>query len=413
MEIFNFIGNAEQDLAASFNSYREIAYFNQAKILEAFKEHKVREDNFYPSSGYGYGDYARDSLELIYADIFGGEDALVRSQIVSGTHAIASCLLGLLQTNDELIAITGAPYDTLGKVIGKDNPMRSTLIGKGIVYKEVALDINGEPDLEGIKKALTNKTTMVFIQRSKGYSLRPALSIETIKILTDLVKSINPATIVMVDNCYGEFVEEIEPPQVGVDITAGSLIKNPGGGLAPAGGYIIGQENLIEEISYYLTAPSLGKDLGASLLNSRWLYQGLFLAPHTVLQALQGVSLIAYLFDKYNYEIYPHWETKRADIVQAIKFKSANEVLEFCQIIQANSPVDSDVRLEYALLPGYSDDVVMAAGTFVQGSTIELSCDAPLREPYCAYLQGSLTYEHARYVASQVHNWLVETNKGR
>ncbi len=409
MDRLKVIRDAEKSLVDNFRYYEEIAYSNQVKVLKTFKKHRVREDNFHPSSGYGYGDYARDSLEAIYADVFAAEDALVRSQIVSGTHAIACSMLGILQPGDELISVVGAPYDTLGEVIGKNNPLRSTLIGKGINYKEVALLENGKPDLSAISEAVSQDTTMVFIQRSKGYSLRPSLNIEMIKKLITTVKSANPTTITMVDNCYGEFVEEVEPPAIGADITAGSLIKNPGGGLAPSGGYILGRPDLIKEISYYLTAPSLGKDLGASLLNSRWLYQGLFMAPHTVLQAIKGADLIAYLFHKYNFEIYPHWNKKRADIVQVVRFNSAEEVLKFCQIVQGNSPIDSDVNLEYALLPGYTDDVVMAAGTFVQGSTMELSCDAPLREPYCAYLQGSLTYEHIRYVASQIVDWLDKT----
>lgn len=408
MLALDVIREAETVLAKEFQYYDEIAYVNQVKVLNAFKNNRVRDTNFHPSSGYGYGDYARDNLEAIYCEVFGGEDALVRSQIVSGTHAIASCLLALLRPGDELISIVGAPYDTLGKVIGKNNPMRGTIIERGINYKEVPLDDEGHPDIAGIRQAVTDKTTMVLIQRSKGYSLRPSLSISTIKTLIDTVKSINPSTIVMVDNCYGEFAEDTEPSQIGADIIAGSLIKNPGGGLAPSGGYIIGQQNLVEEISYYLTAPGLGKDLGASLLNSRWLYQGLFIAPHTVMQAIKGACLIAYLFEKYGYNVYPRWNEKRVDIVQAIQLETPDEVLKFCQIIQSNSPIDSDVRLEYALLPGYSDDVVMAAGTFVQGSTIELSCDAPLREPYCAYLQGGLTYEHVRYVSSKIIEWLAE-----
>lgn len=402
------IREAEKDLAMEFHYYDEIAYVNQVKVLNAFKNHRVRENNFHPASGYGYGDYARDNLEAIYTEVFGGEDALVRSQIVSGTHAIASCLLALLRPGDELISITGAPYDTLGKVIGKNKPIRGTIIEKGIDYKEVPLNDEGHPDIEAIRRAVSDKTTMVLIQRSKGYSLRPSLGINTIKTLIDTVKSINPSTIVMVDNCYGEFAEDTEPPQVGADITAGSLIKNPGGGLAPSGGYIIGRQNLVEEISYYLTAPGLGKDLGASLLNSRWLYQGLFMAPHTVMQAIKGACLIAYIFEKYGYDVFPRWNERRVDIVQAIKLGSPDEVLKLCQIIQSNSPIDSDVQLEYALLPGYTDQVVMAAGTFVQGSSIELSCDAPLREPYCAYLQGGLTYEHVRFVASKIIEWLTE-----
>lgn len=406
MNSLDVIRQAEIVLAEEYQYYEEIAYRNQVKVLDSFMKHRVREDNFHPASGYGYGDYARDSLEAIYNDVFGGEDALVRSQIVSGTHAIASCLLGILKPGDELISIIGAPYDTLGKVIGKNSNIRGTIIDRGIRYEEVALDKQGEPDFTAIKNRISSKTTMVLIQRSKGYSLRPSLSIETIKALIDLVKSINPDTIVLVDNCYGEFTEELEPPQVGADLTAGSLIKNPGGGLAPSGGYIVGKQDLVEEISYHLTAPGLGKDLGASLLNSRWLYQGLFMAPHTVLQAVKGACLIAYIMEQYGYEVFPRWNDRRFDIVQAIKFIAPQEVLEFCQIVQSNSPIDSDVHLEFALLPGYTDEVVMAAGTFVQGSSIELSCDAPLREPYCAYLQGGLTYEHVRFVVSKIIDWI-------
>ena len=411
MYALDVIKEAEAVLAKEFQYYEEIAYTNQVKILECFQKHKVRENNFHPASGYGYGDYARDSLEAIYRDVFGGEDALVRSQIVSGTHAIASCLLGLLKPGDELISIAGAPYDTLGKVIGKKQKIRGTIIEKGITYKEVALDDKGNPDLAAIKKQVTDQTAMVLIQRSKGYSLRPALSINTIKAMIDTVKEINPNIIVVVDNCYGEFTENLEPPQVGADITAGSLIKNPGGGLAPSGGYIIGREDLVEEISYYLTAPGLGKDLGASLLNSRWLYQGLFMAPHTVLQAVKGAGLLAYIMEQNGFRVYPKWNEKRFDIVQAVEFNTPDEVLKFCQIIQSSSPIDSDVHLEFALLPGYTDKVVMAAGTFVQGSSIELSCDAPLREPYCAYWQGGLTYEHVRLVISRIIAWLSNSNK--
>lgn len=399
MNALAVIKAAEQQLKERFQQMEEVAYQNQAKIIESFKEHRVREYHFNTTTGYGYGDDGRDLLESIYAHIFEAEDAIVRQQLVSGTHAISACLFGLLYPGDQLISIIGPPYDTLGNVIGKEVAARGTLIERGIKYSEVPLDLNGGPDFKAIAESVTDKTTMVLIQRSRGYTLRPALNIEQIKRLVLTVKERNQQTIVMVDNCYGEFTDTIEPIACGADIVAGSLIKNPGGGLAPSGGYIVGKKELINRIAYHITAPFLGKSLGASLANKRLFFQGLFLAPHVVLQSLKGACLFARIFEVMGYDVYPKWDEPRGDIVQAIKFDSPKEVLEFCQIIQNCSPVDSDVNLEYAAVPGYSRPIVMAAGTFVQGSSIELSCDAPFKEPYSVFLQGGLTYEHCRYAA--------------
>jgi cystathionine beta-lyase family protein involved in aluminum resistance len=396
------IRQAENSLHGVFSLFEESAYYNQKKILKAFQEHRVRDNYFYSSTGYGYGDMGRDELEGIYADVFGAEDAMVRSQIVSGTHALSACLMALLRPGDEMISLLGSPYDTLLKVIGKNSGERGTLIERGIKYKEVALTADGKPDLPAIQASIGANTRLVLLQRSRGYSLRPSLRINDIDILVNTIRTANPKTIIFIDNCYGEFTDEREPIQVGADLIAGSLIKNPGGGLVPSGGYITGKKELVQDIAYHITAPGLGKELGASLINNRLMYQGLFMAPHTVLQALKGAALLAFVFEERGYEVYPRWADLRGDIVQAIKMKNADEVIRFCQVVQSNSPVDSDVRLEYAQVPGYTDQIVMAAGTFIQGSSIEISCDAPLRVPYAVYLQGGLTYEHCRFVVEQL-----------
>lgn len=396
------IREAERRLTDRFLELEETAYANQAKIIEAFKNHKVQDYHFSPSSGYGYGDTGRDLLENIYAEVFAAEDALVRCQIVSGTHAISACLFGILRPGDKLISLTGSPYDTLASVIGASGKFHGNLISRGIEYEEVNLTPDGKPDPAGIAKALDTDAKMALIQRSRGYKSRPSLSVKSIGSLIETVKALSPSTVVLVDNCYGEFTEIQEPTQHGADIMAGSLIKNPGGGLAVSGGYIVGKKDLVEQAAYHITAPGLGKDLGASLTNKRYLYQGLFMAPHAVMQALKGAILCAYIFEQHGYEVSPKWDETRADIVQAVKLDNADQVLRFCQVVQSSSPVDSNVILEYASLPGYSDPIAMAAGTFVQGASLELSCDAPLREPYCAYLQGGLTYEHCRYVIKKL-----------
>lgn len=397
------IRQGERELADRYQYYDEMAYENQKKVLKAFQEYKVRDTHFHSASGYGYGDIGRDDLEGIYARVFRAEDAMVRSQIVSGTHAISACLMGILRSGDELVSVLGSPYDTLGNVIGKIEANRGTLIERGIHYNEVPLKADGQADYDAVRQIIHPQTRMVLIQRSRGYALRPALDANDLEKLIAVIRQVSPETIIFVDNCYGEFTNDREPIELGADLMAGSLIKNPGGGLAPAGGYIAGKADLVEEVSWHLTAPGLGKELGASLINNRLLYQGLFLAPHVVAQALKGATLIAWIFDKLGYGVYPGPFDLRGDIVQAIRMNTAEEVIRLCQVIQSSSPVDSDVRLEYASLPGYTDEVVMAAGTFIQGSSIELSCDAPLRAPYCAYLQGGLTYEHCRFVAEQLY----------
>lgn len=401
------IRDAEEKLAVRFEQLEENAYHNQAKVLTAFKKYHLRDSHFNPSSGYGYGDIGRERLEDIYAEVFKGEDALVRSQIVSGTHAISSCLFAILRPGDHLLSISGRPYDTLANIIGQDNNIPGTLVDRGIYYEEVKLDQNEHPDYEAISAAVNKNTTMVLIQRSRGYSLRPALSTEEITKMVRLVREKNSSTIIMVDNCYGEFVELREPLECGADIMAGSLIKNPGGGLAPSGGYITGKRELVERVAYHLTAPGLGKEMGAFLINKRNFFQGLFLAPHVVLQALKSAVLLAYVFEQYGYQVSPRWNEARADIVQAILLNNPDEVLQFCQLVQSNSPVDSDLTLEFGEMPGYSDKIVMAAGTFVQGSSIELSCDAPLRKPYAVYMQGGLTYEHSRFVIKELIDTLI------
>jgi cystathionine beta-lyase family protein involved in aluminum resistance len=407
LDALNLIRLAEKDMQELYVYYEEIAYDNQAKVLKAFQNHRVREGHFQVSSGYGYGDLGRDELESIYARVFGAEDAMVRSQIVSGTHAISACLLAVLRPGDELLSLVGSPYDTLLNVIGAKNPHRGSLIERGIKYREIALLPSGEVDLEAIRNGVTEKTRLVLIQRSRGYSLRPALTIEKIKQVVEIVRLVNPDTVIFVDNCYGEFTDRLEPTQLGVDLMAGSLIKNPGGGLVPSGGYILGRSDLVEEVAYHITAPGLGKELGASLISNRLLYQGLFMAPHTVLQALKTACLLAYVCEYFGCNVLPRWNEPRGDIVQAVQMADAEAVIRFCQIVQGASPVDSDVKLEYGDMPGYSDRVVMAAGTFVQGSSIELSCDAPLREPYTAYFQGALSYEHGRFVVQQIIEQLL------
>ena len=377
-----------------FNHVDEVAEANTLKVLDAMRECKVSEAHFNTTSGYAYDDIGRSKLEELYAKIFGAERALVRTQFVSGTHALATVLFGILRPGDELVSLTGKPYDTMQTVIGYDNPSPGSLKEFGVLYNELPM-IDGKVDMAGIKSVITEHTKMVEIQRSRGYSMRNPLSIEDIRSITAEVHRIKPDCVCFVDNCYGEFVDTLEPTQVGADIMAGSLIKNPGGGLAPTGGYIVGRDKLVELASYRLTAPGMGDELGASLANNRLLFQGLFLAPHVVAQAIKGALFAAGMFAKLGYKTLPLPTDVRGDIIQAIELGTAEKMVAFCGGIQKYSPVDSYAAPEPWDMPGYADKIIMAAGTFVQGASIEFSADGPMRAPYNVYLQGGLTMEHA------------------
>lgn len=373
------------------------ALVNTEKVITAFRNNMVSDYYLKPTTGYGYSDVGRDTLDLIYAEIFKTEAALVRSQFVSGTHALAVALLGNLRPGDELVGLTGTPYDTMQSIIGYPVKTKGSLVDLGIIYKE--LPMSGEHvDLEAVKKIVTKNTKMVHIQRSCGYSsLRKTISVAEIGRIIAAAKEVNPDVIAYVDNCYGEFIEKQEPTEVGADIMAGSLIKNLGGGLAPTGGYIVGRADLVENASYRLTAPGLGGEMGATLGDTqREFYQGLFLAPHVVQQAVKTAIFAAAVFQKLGYEVKPLPQEARHDIIQAIKLESKKRLCDFCIAIQSNSPVDAHVEPVPAPLPGYQDDIVMAAGTFVQGASIELSADGPCREPYNVFFQGGLTFEHGR-----------------
>ena len=373
------------------------ALVNTEKVITAFRNNMVSDYYLKPTTGYGYSDVGRDTLDLIYAEIFKTEAALVRSQFVSGTHALAVALLGNLRPGDELVGLTGTPYDTMQSIIGYPVKTKGSLVDLGVTYKE--LPMSGEQvDLEAVKKIVTKNTKMVHIQRSCGYSsLRKTISVAEVGRIIAAAKEANPDVIAYVDNCYGEFIEKQEPTEVGADIMAGSLIKNLGGGLAPTGGYIVGRADLVENASYRLTAPGLGGEMGATLGDTqREFYQGLFLAPHVVQQAVKTAIFAAAVFQKLGYEVKPLPQEARHDIIQAIKLESKQRLCDFCIAIQSNSPVDALVARVRGPLPGYQDDIVMAAGTFVQGASIELSADGPCREPYNVFFQGGLTFEHGR-----------------
>lgn len=377
-----------------FAHIEDVAEANTLKVLDAMRECRVSDAHFNTTTGYAYDDIGRGKLEELYAKIFGAERALVRTQFVSGTHALATVLFGILRPGNELVSLTGKPYDTMQTVIGYDNPSPGSLKEFGVLYNELPM-VAGKVDMAHIKDVITDKTKMVEIQRSRGYSMRSPLSIENIRAITAEVHRIKPDCICFVDNCYGEFVDYEEPTQAGADIMAGSLIKNPGGGIAPTGGYIVGRDDLVELASYRLTAPGMGDELGASLSNNRLLFQGLFLAPHVVSQAIKGAIFAAGMFAKLGYKTLPLPTEVRGDIIQAIELGSADKLIAFCGGIQKYSPVDSFAAPEPWDMPGYADKIIMAAGTFVQGASIEFSADGPLREPYNVYLQGGLTFEHA------------------
>ena len=394
MDLHSLKSMVLEAIKPQFQLIDDIAEVNTLKVLREMRDLRVSDAHFKPSTGYAYGDISREKLDELYAAIFKAEKALVRTQFVSGTHALATVLFGILRPGEVLVSLTGEPYDTMQTVIGHTHQSRGSLNEFGVDYRELPL-IEGKVDFEGIKKIVTPKTKVALIQRSRGYSMRNPLMIDDIERICAEVKSVNPDCITFIDNCYGEFVETREPIEAGADVIAGSLIKNVGGGLAPTGGYIVGRADLVELASYRLTAPGMGDELGASLGEPRLLYQGLFLAPHVTAQALKGAIFAAALFSRLGYKTHPLPSDKRGDIIQAIELGSPERLIAFCRAIQRNSPVDSFAAPEPGDMPGYEDQVIMAAGTFVQGASIELSADGPLRPPYSVYLQGGLTFEHS------------------
>lgn len=395
-EILNVAKNAENQVEKHISQAEKICEYNSLKVLSAFNEFRISESHFYPSTGYGYDDNGRDTLDLVYAKVFGAEDGLVRHNIVNGTQAISLCLYGILRPGDTLIAATGRPYDTLEEVIGiRGEKGCGSLKDFGVNYKEVALK-NNKIDIELLKKSIDKSCKMVAFQRSKGYSWRSSLCIDELKEAIDAVKSINKDIICFVDNCYGEFVEDREPCDIGADLVAGSLIKNPGGGICRTGGYIVGTKKCVELVSYRLTCPGIGKECGATLGENRFMYQGLFLAPHIVFQSIKAAMFCASIFNELGYEVMPALDDKRTDIIQAVKLHNADKLVKFCQGIQKGAPIDSFVTPEAWDMPGYENQVVMAAGAFTQGSSIEISADGPIKEPYIAFYQGGLTYETAK-----------------
>lgn len=385
----------EEELKERFHEIDATAEYNQLKVIKAMQKNRVSAECFQLSSGYGYNDLGRDTLERVYADCFKAEDALVRPQITCGTHALALALMSNLRPGDELLSPVGKPYDTLEEVIGI-RESKGSLAEYGVTYSQVDLLENGDFDFDGIKHAINEKTKLVTIQRSKGYATRPTLSVERIGQLISFIKEIKPDVICMVDNCYGEFVEKIEPIEVGADMIVGSLIKNPGGGLAPIGGYIVGKKECVENAAYRLTSPGLGKEVGASLGVIQSFYQGFFMSPTVVSGALKGAIFAARIYEKLGYKVIPNGTESRHDIIQAIEFGNKDAMIAFCEGIQAAAPVDSYVTPEPWAMPGYDSDVIMAAGAFVQGSSIELSADGPVKEPYAVYFQGGLTWYHAK-----------------
>lgn len=414
-EIIEFVSNKENLIINRFIEIDNIKQYNQYKVINAMQECRLSSTDFNWTTGYGYGDVGREKVEQIYAHVFNTEDALVRPTIASGTHAITLTLSGILRPGDEVIAISGAPYDTLQKVIGVKGDMSGTLMDYGIEYKEIPLKDN-LIDVEEVMKNISKKTKMLMIQRSTGYSDRRALTIKEIEDAIKYIREYNKEIIIMVDNCYGEFLEYREPTDVGADIMAGSLIKNPGGGIALSGGYIVGKSNLVQFIANRLTAPGLGKECGLTFGTTRTTLQGFFLAPHIVSEAVKGALLVAIVYKGLGFNVVPDIDDLRSDIIQGVELKSPERVIAFCRGIQSASAVDSYVTPEAWDMPGYEDKVIMAAGGFIEGSSIELSADGPIREPYYAYYQGGLTYEHCKLgVLKSLNNLyndrLIDINK--
>ncbi|MDO4518398.1 MAG: methionine gamma-lyase family protein [Bacillota bacterium] len=396
-EIVELIDSAESEVSEYFRNLDDIMAYNQYKVLAAFQKNGICDRHFSWNTGYGYDDAGREATEHVFADIFNTEAAIVRPIIVNGTHALSLTLMGVLRPGDQLIYCTGAPYDTLEETIGIRGEGKGSLKDYGITYDQVELRADGRIDLEELGRRITPATRMVSLQRATGYGWRKAITIEEIEEWAAFVKKINPDIICMVDNCYGEFLHVKEPTDVGADIMAGSLIKNPGGGLALTGGYIAGRADLIDKVLYRLTTPGIGGECGLTFGQTRTMLQGLFIAPKTVNGAVKGAVLCAKAFEKLGYDVCPKPEDSRSDIIQAVKLGTPEAVIAFCKGIQAAAPIDSQVSPEPWAMPGYEDPVIMAAGAFVQGSSIELSADAPIREPYVVYFQGGLTYEHSKF----------------
>lgn len=409
------VGAVEQQISDVHKGIDERIESNQFRVLRSYQQHRVSDSHFIPSTGYGYDDIGRDTLERIYADVFGGEAGLVRPQIISGTHAISIALFGILRPGDELLYITGKPYDTLEEIVGIRGNGVGSLKEFGISYDSVALTEEGTIDWNVVASKIKSNTKMIGIQRSKGYATRPSFTINEIKEMISFVKEIKEDVVVFVDNCYGEFVEELEPCHVGADLMAGSLIKNPGGGIAKTGGYIVGKKQYVEACSYRMTSPGIGAEAGASLYSLQEMYQGFFLAPHVVGQALKGAVFTAALLEKLGMNSSPKWDANRTDLIQSVQFDDKDKMIAFCQAIQFASPINSHVTAYPAYMPGYEDDVIMAAGTFIQGASIELTADGPIRPPYVAYVQGGLTYSHVKMavciaIDSLIEKKLIELN---
>ncbi len=390
------IENAELKVQNQFKYIDEVKEYNQEKVLNAFRKNKIGAEHFSSVSGYGHDDLGREALDNVFADIFNAEKAVVRTQFVSGTHALACCLFGNLRYGDKLISVAGAPYDTMEEVIGKRGDKRASLAGHGVSYDEIPLKNGFDVDFEAIDKAIDKSTTMILIQRSRGYSLRNSLNIETIKKIIEIAKNNNPECICFVDNCYGEFVEKLEPTDVGADLIAGSLIKNPGGGIVEAGGYVAGKERFVELAASRLTAPGIGSEGGCMFNQSRLIFQGIFMAPSIVSEALKGAVLASQVFEDIGYVSTPKPDEYRTDIIQTIKFGEEKPLLDFCKTLQSYSPVESYLTPIPDEVPGYDVKLIMAGGSFIEGSTIELSADGPIRPPYAAYMQGGLNYAHVK-----------------
>ncbi len=388
--------NAEAKVKKYFDFVDDVKEYNQEKVLNAFIKNKIGLEHFATVSGYGHDDMGREALDSVFADVFNAEKAIVRNHFVSGTHTLACCLFGNLRYGDKLISLAGSPYDTMEEVIGKRGDKKASLIGHGIIYDEVPLINETDVNFEGIKEKIDNSTTMVLIQRSRGYSLRKSLNIQTIKKMIEIVKSKNPDCICFVDNCYGEFVEKLEPLEVGADLIAGSLIKNPGGGIVETGGYIAGKKEYVDQAAYRLTAPGIGSEGGAMLNQLRLIFQGLFMAPSIVSEAVKGAILASQIFEDIGFISTPKPNEIRTDLIQTIKFSRPEPLIEFCKTLQMFSPVESYLTPVPDEVPGYDDKLIMAGGSFIEGSTIELSADGPVRPPYAAYMQGGLNYAHVK-----------------